>query len=124
MDAETVRGKTRSDRDEGRVSMVTTSSPAATGEELTLMAEIFQILADPTRLNIVDALRRQELCVADLAAVVGSSESAVSHHLRQLRLSRLVRTRRDGRMIHYRLDDDHVATLIDIGLEHVREILD
>ena len=97
---------------------------STTSEELALTAETFQILADPTRLHIVDALRRQELCVADLAAVVGSSESAVSHHLRQLRLSRLVRTRRDGRMIYYRLDDDHVATLITIGLEHVREILD
>lgn len=104
--------------------MVKISGRVATSEELALMAEIFQILADPTRLNIVDALRHQELCVADLAAVVGSSESAVSHHLRQLRLSHLVRTRREGRMIHYRLDDDHVATLIDIGLEHVREILD
>jgi len=104
--------------------MVKTSSAQAVSEELGLMAEIFQILADPTRLGIVDALRHRELCVADLATVVGSSESAVSHHLRQLRLSRLVRTRRDGRMIYYRLDDDHVATLIDIGLEHVREILD
>ena len=96
----------------------------ATGDELELTAAIFQILADPTRLHIVDALRHREMCVADLAGVVGSSESAVSHHLRQLRLSRLVRTRRDGRMIHYRLDDEHVATLIDIGLEHAREILD
>ena len=100
-----------------------TAAGAATGEELELTAAIFQILADPTRLHIVDALSREELCVADLATVVGSSESAVSHHLRQLRLSRLVRTRRDGRMIYYRLDDGHVATLIGIGLEHVREIL-
>ena len=96
----------------------------ATDEELTLTAETFRILADPTRLRIVDSLGRDELCVADLAAAVDSSESAVSHHLRHLRLARLVRTRRDGRLMYYRLDDEHVATLLAIGLEHVREILD
>ena len=94
-----------------------------TGEQLELTAETFRILADPTRLRIIDALQRRELCVADLAAGVGSSESAVSHHLRHLRLARLVRTRREGRLVHYRLDDDHVALLVNIGLEHVRETL-
>lgn len=94
-----------------------------TGEQLELTAETFRILADPTRLQMIDALQRRELCVAELAAVVGSSESAVSHHLRHLRLARLVRTRREGRLVHYRLDDDHVALLVNIGLEHVRETL-
>lgn len=92
-------------------------------EELTLIADTFQILANPTRLQIVRALATRELCVCDLAAVVGASQSSVSHHLRQLRQMRLVRYRRDGRMAFYSLDDEHVARLFDLGLEHVREEL-
>lgn len=92
-------------------------------EELILIADTFQILASPTRLQIVRALAGRELCVCDLAAVVGASQSSVSHHLRQLRQMRLVRYRRDGRMAFYSLDDDHVARLFELGLEHVREEL-
>lgn len=92
-------------------------------DELALIADTFQILANPTRLQIVRALSGRELCVCDLAAVVGASQSAVSHHLRQLRQMRLVRYRRDGRMAFYSLDDDHVGRLFDVGLEHVREEL-
>jgi DNA-binding transcriptional ArsR family regulator len=99
------------------------SVEAATDEELVLTAETFQILANTTRLRIAETLAREEMCVTDLASMVQCSESAVSHHLRQLRLLRLVRTRRDGRTVYYRLDDDHVATLLAIGLEHVRESL-
>lgn len=90
-------------------------------EDLTYLADTFQILANPTRLRIVDALARRELCVCDLAAVVGASPSAVSHHLRQLRQMKIVRYRKDGRMAYYRLDDDHIASLFGIGMEHVRE---
>ena len=93
-------------------------------DELTLIADTFQILANPTRLQIVRALAGHELCVGDLAAVVGASQSSVSHHLRQLRQMRLVRHRRDGRMTFYSLDDEHVARLVDVGLEHVREELE
>jgi ArsR family transcriptional regulator len=93
-------------------------------EELVLIADTFQILANPTRLQIVRALSRRELCVGDLAAVVGASPSAVSHHLRQLRQMRLVRHRRDGKLTYYSLDDEHVARLFDVGLEHVREELE
>jgi ArsR family transcriptional regulator len=93
-------------------------------EELTLIADTFQILANPTRLQIVRALARRELCVGDLAAVVGASHSSVSHHLRQLRQMRLVRYRRDGKLTYYSLDDEHVARLFDLGLEHVREELE
>ncbi len=107
---------------------IATSRPAdgrrsASDEELSLTSEIFQMLANPTRLRIVESLSRAELRVTELAELVGSTESAVSHHLRQLRLLRIVRGRRDGRSIYYRLDDEHVATLLDMGLEHVREIL-
>ncbi|MFQ5689106.1 MAG: ArsR/SmtB family transcription factor [Gemmatimonadota bacterium] len=88
---------------------------------LTYLADTFQILANPTRLQIVEALAARELCVCDLAAVVGASQSAVSHHLRQLRQMRIVRYRREGRMAYYRLDDEHIGALLAIGLEHVRE---
>lgn len=93
-------------------------------DELTLIADTFQILANPTRLQIVRSLARRELCVGDLAAVVGASPSAVSHHLRQLRQMRLVRHRRDGKLTYYTLDDGHVAKLFELGLVHVREELE
>ena len=89
--------------------------------ELQHLADTFQILASPTRLRIVEALARAELCVCDLSAVVEVSESAVSHHLRHLRQMRIVRFRKEGRMAYYRLDDDHVGALFRLGLEHVRE---
>lgn len=90
-------------------------------DEIDTLADIFQVLASNTRLRIVEALARRELCVCDLAGVVGVSQSAVSHHLRLLRQLRLVRYSKRGRMAFYRLDDDHVTTLLETGLEHVRE---
>jgi len=90
-------------------------------ELLGYLADTFQILANPTRLQIVDALSRRELCVCDLSAVVGVSQSAVSHHLRQMRQMKIVRYRKEGRMAYYRLDDEHIASLFAVGLEHVRE---
>lgn len=93
---------------------------AAPGE-LARLAETFQMLSNPTRLRIVDVLATREMCVQDLAAVVGASPSAVSHHLRQLRQMQIVRCRREGRRAYYRLDDEHVASLYAIGRAHVRE---
>jgi DNA-binding transcriptional ArsR family regulator len=90
-------------------------------DDLAHLADTFQILASPTRLRIVGALTVRELCVCDLAAVVGVSQSAVSHHLRHLRQMRLVSWRKEGRLAYYRLDDDHVAELFRTGLQHVRE---
>lgn len=90
-------------------------------ESLTYLSDTFQVLANPTRLQIVRALAGRELCVCDLAAVVDSSQSAVSHHLRQLRQMRIVRYRKQGRMAYYRLDDEHITALVQIGLEHVGE---
>ena len=94
---------------------------ASEADELAHLADTFQMLANPTRLRIVEALARRELCVCDLAAVVDSSPSAVSHHLRQLRQMKLVRYRKEGRMACYRLDDEHVERVFRTGLEHVRE---
>ncbi len=90
-------------------------------DDITYLADTFQVLANPTRLRLVEALSQRELCVCDLAAIAGVSQSAVSHHLRQLRQLRIVRYRKDGRMAYYRLDDEHVATLLQTGIDHVRD---
>jgi DNA-binding transcriptional ArsR family regulator len=96
-------------------------SGRASNDELAYLADLFQLLASPSRLRIVEALARRELCVCDLALVVGLSQSAVSHHLRQMRQQRIVRWRKDGRMAYYRLVDAHISRLFGTGLEHVRE---
>ena len=85
------------------------------------LAETFATLADPMRLRIIESLAGEELCVCDLSAVLGLSQSATSHHLRTLRNLRLVKHRRSGRLVYYSLDDDHIVRLFDQGLEHVRE---
>lgn len=84
-------------------------------------AEIFKVLGDPTRLRLLFALKQEELCVCELAEFVEASQSAVSHQLRLLRNARLVRTRREGKMVYYRLDDDHVRYLLSEGLIHASE---
>jgi DNA-binding transcriptional ArsR family regulator len=90
-------------------------------EMLDNLAELFNALGDPTRVRILHALSHGELCVCDIAALVGQSNSAVSHQLRVLRLGRLVRNRKAGKMVYYKLDDSHVRTLIRQGLKHVGE---
>jgi ArsR family transcriptional regulator len=80
---------------------------------------LFAALGDPTRLRLLAALQAGPLCTCDLAATLGVTESAVSHLLRALRL---VASRRDGRVVYHRLDDDHVATLLDVADEHVAEV--
>ncbi|TSA79813.1 winged helix-turn-helix transcriptional regulator [Deinococcus detaillensis] len=82
---------------------------------------LLKAVADPTRLRLLSALSACELCVCDLAAVVGISESAVSHQLRFLRAHRLVTFRKEGRIAYYRLLDHHVTVLIGSALEHARE---
>jgi DNA-binding transcriptional ArsR family regulator len=85
------------------------------------LAETFRILGDVTRVRILDALSRGELCVQDIARTLSLTESAVSHQLRLLRGLRLVRPRRAGRQIFYSLDDDHIVRLFEQGMEHVQE---
>jgi DNA-binding transcriptional ArsR family regulator len=94
---------------------------AFSAQELDRMAQIYKLLGDPSRLKIVLALRRQEMCVCDLAALTGISESGVSHQLRRFKDLELVKSRRDGQVVYYALDDKHVALLLDIALRHVRE---
>lgn len=85
------------------------------------LAGIFKTLGDPTRVKLLFALMKRELCVCDLAAVIGTSESAVSHQLRILRTQKLVKFRRDGKILYYSLADDHVTRLFEQGFEHVTE---
>ncbi|MFQ5418828.1 MAG: ArsR/SmtB family transcription factor [Anaerolineae bacterium] len=83
------------------------------------VAELFSALSDTSRIRIIAALTDGEMNVSALAEMVGISESAVSHHMRQLRQMRLVRGRKDGRYVFYSLDDDHINDLFRCGLEHV-----
>ncbi len=83
------------------------------------LAEIYGALADPTRLKLIAALAESELCVGDLAALLGMSISAISHQLHLLRRMRIVRRRREGRHIYYALDDEHVLALFRAGLSHI-----
>lgn len=85
------------------------------------VAETFRALADSTRAKIVYSLLRQELCTCDLAAILGSSESAISQHLRVLRQLRLVKSRRAGKLVFYSLDDAHIRILLAVCLSHVRD---
>ncbi len=90
-------------------------------EEAQDLAAIFSVLADPTRVRLVAALAARELCVCDLANVLGLRQSTVSHQLRLLRALRVVRFRKEGRVAYYMLDDAHVTGLLAQGLEHIRE---
>jgi ArsR family transcriptional regulator, lead/cadmium/zinc/bismuth-responsive transcriptional repressor len=90
-------------------------------ESAALLAESFSMLGDPTRVKMISVLMGSELCVCDLAALLGVSQSAVSHQLRLLRAMRMVKYRKEGRMVYYSLDDQHVENLLLQGLEHVAE---
>lgn len=90
-------------------------------QEAQGLAAVFSLLADPTRVRIVAALGAHELCVGDLAHVLGLRQSTLSHQLRLLRALRIVRSRKEGRTVFYTLDDDHVATLLAQALTHERE---
>jgi DNA-binding transcriptional ArsR family regulator len=89
--------------------------------ELDSMSDLFKALADPGRLKIVLALAGQEMCVCDLAALLGVSESAASHQLRILRTMNLIKNRREGQVLYYRLVDDHVTQLAGVARDHVAE---
>ncbi len=90
-------------------------------DDLEELSAFFKTFADPNRLRIMMALNHQEMCVCDIAAFLDISESAVSHQLRYLRTMRLVKNRREGTVLYYRLTDNHVQSLIDTGLEHILE---
>lgn len=86
--------------------------------EAQALADTFKTLADPTRVKMLFALLNRELCVCDLAAVIGASDSAVSHQLRMLRTQKLVKYRREGKIMFYSLTDSHIRTLFKQAIEH------
>ncbi|HBV86237.1 MAG TPA: transcriptional repressor SmtB [Desulfosporosinus sp.] len=91
------------------------------GGQVHQLAELFKTLGDPTRVRIMDALAKNEFCVCDLAELLELSQSATSHQLRVLRSNDLVKYRREGKMVYYSLDDEHVLALYREGLEHISE---
>jgi ArsR family transcriptional regulator, lead/cadmium/zinc/bismuth-responsive transcriptional repressor len=106
-------------QDAGRVRRV--RRLLVTPDLAVALAETFSLLGDPTRTRILHALCVDELCVSDLAGLLALSPSAVSHQLRLLRDRRLVAVRREGKRTYYRLQDEHIRTLVDMGISHARE---
>lgn len=91
------------------------------GDDTSAMADLFKVLSDPTRLRIVQALLLEGLCVCDISAIVDISISAISHQLRVLRNMRIVKNRKQGKMVYYSLEDNHIHKLADLALEHIEE---
>ena len=94
---------------------------AISDQELDRLSLTYKVLGDPNRLKIVMALRNVEMCVCDLSAYTGLTDSAVSHQLRRLKDLALVKSRRAGQIIYYSLDDEHVSEILKVGLGHIRE---
>ena len=88
---------------------------------LRKMAEIFKVMNDPTRLKIINALLLSEMCVCDIAALMEMTQPTISHHLKILRQSSLIKYRREGKVVYYSLDDEHIGILFQNGLEHALE---
>lgn len=90
-------------------------------EDLTHLAEFFKVFGDSTRIKILSSLAEGEMCVCDIAYLLGMTQSAISHQLRTLKQARLVKNRKDGKVVYYALDDEHVKQIIDQGLVHISE---
>jgi len=102
-----------------KVRSLLRSTPAP--DVLEQLSDVFQIMSDPNRLRILHCVSQGEVCVCDLSAVLGLSVSSTSHHLRMLRAMHLVKSRREGKNVYYSLDDEHIAKLLRVALEHERE---
>lgn len=90
-------------------------------EVLYAVSDFFKVMSDSTRMRIMAALDNEEMCVCDLSDLLGMTKSAVSHQLKSLKDAGLVRSRRDGKNVFYTLKDDHVRTIIEMGIEHIKE---
>lgn len=90
-------------------------------DQLFELADLFKALGDSTRMRILNALLHSELCVCDMVDIIGMSQSAISHQLRVLRNSKIVKHRKEGKNVYYSLDDNHIRQLLKDGLEHVNE---
>lgn len=104
---------------EDKVREIKESIPS--DETLYDLAEFFKVFGDSTRIKIICALFKSEMCVCDLAALLNVSQSAISHQLRTLKGARLVRFRREGKVVYYSLDDEHIKHIFDEGLRHITE---
>lgn len=85
------------------------------------LAELFKVMSDPTRIKILFCLSKKEMCVLDIAELIGMTHSAVSHQLANLKLARMVKAVKKGKEVYYSLDDDHIEKLFDLAIEHVKE---
>lgn len=90
-------------------------------DDLLELSELFKVFGDSTRVKILSALLRAEMCVCDIAVLLGMTKSSISHQLRILKQSKLVKNRKDGKVVYYSLADDHVKNIFDQGLTHVCE---
>ena len=90
-------------------------------EVLYDLGDFFKILGDSTRIKILSALFQSEMCICDIAALLGMTQSTISHQLRVLKQGRLVKHRKDGKVVYYSLDDDHIKHIVDQGLTHISE---
>lgn len=90
-------------------------------EILCDLADLFKVFGDSTRIKILHVLSKAEMCVCDISALLGMSQSSVSHQLKTLRQAKLVKPRRDGKVIYYSLDDDHVVQIFNQGITHLME---
>ncbi len=90
-------------------------------EELCNLAEFFKVFGDTTRIRILYALFQSEMCVCDIAHLLGMTQSAISHQLRVLKNAKLVRYRKEGRVVYYSLDDEHIKAIFDQGYQHIKE---
>lgn len=89
-------------------------------KEIYLLSSVFKALSDPNRLKIIYLLSKSSLCVCDIATILGMTQSSISHHLRVLRDTKLVKFKKEGKLVIYSLDDDHVLELFEQGLDHVK----
>jgi DNA-binding transcriptional ArsR family regulator len=85
------------------------------------LADLFKLFGDSTRIGILWALSESEMCVCDLCALLKMKQPAVSHQLKNLKQSRVVKARRDGKIVYYSLDDEHIRRLLNLGMEHIAE---
>ena len=101
------------------VSLVESKMPPSV--DVYKLAEFFKAFSDPTRAKIISALKIHEMCVCDLAVLLGMTKSAISHQLRFLRISKLVKSNKVGKVVFYSLSDDHIQSILQVGMEHISE---
>lgn len=97
------------------------SKQMPTNDEMIILSEFFKVFGDPSRLKILKALILSEMCVCDLSVLLNMNQSAISHQLKLLRNSKLVKFRRDGKIVYYSLDDNHIKLIFDMGFVHINE---